>query len=150
MRVANGTDLAAAQVVERLAQERARTILRAHMDHPAVLPGRRHHLLSFPEVVGKRLLDIHVLAGLTGPNRRQRMPVIGQGDDHRVDGFVVENSAEVAVRGDLFAPVLERLGFAVEVRLVHVAQRDDPCAGDLSYSGNELMPAPADTTYRCG
>src|SRR5438552_17800417 len=145
MRIANGTDLAAAQVVERLAQKRARTILSAHLDHAAVLPGRRHHLLSFPELVGKRLLNINVLAGLTGPNCRQRMPVIGQSDDHRVDGFVVENPAKVAVSSELFAPVLERLGFAVDVRLVNVAQRDDPCAGDLSHSGNELMPAPADT-----
>jgi hypothetical protein len=71
------------------------------------------------------------------------MPVIGQGDDHRIDGFIVENSAEVAVSGDLFAAVLERPGFAVEVRLVHVAQRDDPCTGDFSHSGNELMPSPA-------
>ena len=73
------------------------------------------------------------------------MPVIGQCDDHRVDGFVDENPAKVAVSGNLFAPVLERPGFAVEVHLVHVAQRDDPCAGDLSHSGNELMPSPADT-----
>ena len=76
--------------------------------------------------------------------------MIGQGDDHRVDGFVVENSAEVAVSGDLFAPVLERLGFAVELRLIHVAQRDDPCTGDLSHPGNELMPSPADAAYRRG
>src|SRR5213083_1535403 len=108
MRIANGPDWAAAQVVERLPQERARTILRAHLDHAAVLPGRRHHLLSFPKIVGKRFLDINVLAGLTGPNRRQRMPMIGQADDHRVDGFVVENSAEVAVSSDLFVSVLER------------------------------------------
>ena len=73
------------------------------------------------------------------------MPMIGQGDDHGVDGFVVENSAEVAVSGDLFSPVLERLCFAVEMRLIHIAQRDDLCAEDLSHSGNELMPSPADT-----
>src|SRR5437762_1575208 len=145
MHIANGPDLAAAQVVEHLAQESARTILSAYLDHAAVLSGRRHHLLPFPKVVRKRLLDINILAGLTGPNRRQRMPVIGQGDDHRVDRFVVENPAEVAVRGYLFAPVLEGPGFAVEVRLVHVAQRDDPGAGDLPHPGNELMPAAADT-----
>ena len=71
------------------------------------------------------------------------MPVIGQGDDNCIDGFVVQNSAKIAVSGDLLAPILERLGLAVEVRLVHVAQRDDLCAGNLSHSGNELMPAPA-------
>ena len=78
------------------------------------------------------------------------MPVIRQCDDHRVDGFVVENSAKIAVSGNLFAPILERSGLAVEVRLVHVAQCDDSGAGDLPHPGNELMSSSTDTAHRGG
>ena len=35
---------------------------------------------------------------------------------------------------------IERLRFAVEMRLVHVAQRDDLCAGNLSHPGNIYLP----------
>ncbi len=69
--------------------------------------------------------------------------MIGQGDDHRVDGFVVKNSAQVAVSGDLFVPVFEWLSFAVEVRLVHIAQSGDSCVRDFAQAGNELMPPSA-------
>ena len=39
-------------------------------------------LLPFLDVVADRLLDVHILAGLHGPNRRQRMPVMGSCDGH--------------------------------------------------------------------
>jgi len=121
MGITDGADLAAAQVIEGLAQERARTTLRAQLDHPAIFPGRSHHLPAFPEVVGKGFLDINVLARLAGPDCRQRMPVIGQSDDHSVNSLVVQDPAKVHVSGDRFTPILERPAFTVKDRLVHIA-----------------------------
>jgi len=39
----------------------------------------------FARPIGERLLDIDILAGLTGPNRRQGVPVVRRG---RRDGVV--------------------------------------------------------------
>ena len=140
--VTDRADLAAAQEIKRPAQEYARPILGAHLDHAAIFSGRRHHLLSFPQVVGKRFLDVNVLARLSSPDRRQGMPVIRQCDHHRVDRLIVEDSAEVGVSRDLFSPLRESLGLAVEMRLVHVADRGMRTR-DFSNPRNELMSAPA-------
>ena len=142
---ADGPELAAAQAVEHPAEERARPVLGADLDHAAVLAGRRHHLLPFPQVVRERLLDVDVLARLAGPDRRQGMPVVRQGDDHRVDALVVEDFAGVVIRGDLPPVVTGRLDFAIEVRLVGVAERDDLDAGDLAEPADELVATPAHT-----
>jgi len=42
--------------------------------------------------------------------------MIGQGDDHGVDGFVVEDAPEIPVSHDGFAAFFERLDFAIQVR----------------------------------
>ena len=102
-------------------EERARPVLGTDLDHSLVFAGRRHHLLPFPQVVRERLLDIDVLARPAGPDRRQGMPVVRQGDDHRVDALVVEDSAWVVIRGDLLPVVAGRFDFAIQVRLVGVA-----------------------------
>ena len=45
----------------------------------------------------QRLLAVHVLARLAGVDRDQRVPVVGRGDDDRVDVLVVEQLAVVGV-----------------------------------------------------
>ena len=142
---ADRPELAASEAVEHAAEEAAGAVLGADLDHPAVLAGRRHHLPPFPDVIGERLLDVHVLPRLTRPDRRQRVPVVRQGDDHRVDALVVEDLAGVAIRGDLRPEVAGRLDFPVEVRRVGVAERDDVGAGDLAEPADELMSPPAHT-----
>ena len=52
--------------------------------------------------------------------------------------------------GDLPLPVAGRLDFAVEVRLVRVAERDDPGAVDLPEPADELVTTPAHATDRRG
>src|SRR5262249_40722458 len=71
---------AAVQVPARLDHAASRPALRAMLHDPSVLLGGTHELLAFPQVVRARLLDVHVLPGLTRPDRDQRMPVIGRGD----------------------------------------------------------------------
>ena len=139
---ADGPELAAAQAVEHPAEERAGPVLGADLDHAAVLAGRRHHLLPFPQVVRERLLDVDVLARLAGPDRRQGVPVVRQGDDHRVDALVVEHLANIGVGGDRFAAFLERFDAVGEHGLVGVAQGHDPGFRDLSQCPDELS-APA-------
>ena len=46
------------------------------------LPRGRHHAFTLERIIAGRLLDIDILAGLTGPDGGQRVPVIGGGDDH--------------------------------------------------------------------
>ena len=45
--------------------------------------------------VGRRLLQVEVLAGLQGPHRRQGMPVVRRGDDHGVDPRIIEDPSKV-------------------------------------------------------
>src|SRR5262245_40839170 len=52
--------------------------------------------------------------------------------------------------GDLVLPVTDRLDFAVEVRLVRVAERDDSGTGDLPEPADELVTTPAHATDRGG
>ena len=78
------------------------------------------------------------------------MPVIGRSDDHRINALVVQNPAEVNVSGDVFASILKRLEFAVQMRLVHIAQRNDLCARNLQKPWNKLVSSPAHTSNGTG
>ena len=51
--------------------------------------------LAFADVVGARLLDVDVLAGVQRQQRDRRVPMVGRGDRHGVDGRIVKNAAEV-------------------------------------------------------
>lgn len=82
-------------------------------DHPA-----------FGDVVCAHFLQIDVLAGLAGPDRLQRMPVIRRGDGHGVDGVVFEQVTIVDERGRSFVGDLFAFGRPlVEDSLMDVAQR---------------------------
>ena len=74
------------------------------------------------------------------------MPVIRQGDDHRVDALGVENFAGVVIRGDLPPVVMGCLDLAIEMRLVGVASCHDLDALNLAEPADELVATPAHTT----
>ena len=84
---------------------------------------------ALAHVVRAGLFDVHVLAGLAGQNGRRRVPVVGRGDGHCVDGLVLEDAAHVAQQfGGAFAlPLLEAVRNLLEDVLVHVHK-----AGDVS------------------
>ena len=73
--------------------------LNADGEDLAGLLDRVGDLLRFVDRVGHRLFKVHVLAGFHRLNRHQAVPVVGSGDDHRVDALVVEELA--IVLGDL-------------------------------------------------
>src|SRR5205085_11814222 len=54
--------------------------LRARLHDAIVLASRFDQPPAFQHIVRNRLLNVHVLARLTGPNADQGMPVIGRGD----------------------------------------------------------------------
>ena len=59
---------------------------------------RGDHRLAFDDVVAVGLLDVHVLAGLAGMDRRQGVPVVGRADDQGVERLVVQRLAKVLDR----------------------------------------------------
>ena len=65
--------------------------LRAGLADPLVLAGGLDDAAAFADVVADRLLDVHVLAGLHGPDRHQRVPVVRRGDADDIDALVVEH-----------------------------------------------------------
>ena len=78
------------------------------------------------------------------------MPVVGQGDDDRIDGLVVECPAKVGVGRDRFTPILEGLDFAVQVRLIHVAEARRFLLPELPARGDELVSSTTNTADGCG
>ena len=74
---------------------RAAARLRAELHDAAVLLGRGDHRLPFEDVVAVGLLDVDVLAGLAGVDRRQGVPVVGRADDEGIERFVFQCLAKV-------------------------------------------------------
>ena len=63
------------------------------------LPGGLDGDAALVDVVAARLLDVDVLAGLAGPDRHQRVPVVGRGDRDGVDRLVLQHAADVLLGG---------------------------------------------------
>src|SRR5262245_15951359 len=101
----------------------AGALLRADLDHAFVFARRLNHLAPFVYGARDGLLDVNVLARLTGHHGLQRMPVVGRGDDHRVNVFAVEHSTKIPVCIDAFEfGVIDR---KVHLWLEDVAERDN-------------------------
>ena len=143
---ADCAELAAAKILECLLQGQTGTALRAHLDHAAMLAGGGDHLPAFPEVVAERLFHVDVLARLTGPDGCQGVPMIRQGDDHRVDILVVQQLTDVVVGGNAGAAFFHGRSFTIEVGTVYIAKGDNPGAGDLADRVDKLVSAAADAT----
>ncbi len=85
------------QEILDLRLHRIRALLRTHLADLPVLARRGNRLAPFPLAVRQRLLDIHVLAGLHGPDRRQAVPVVAGRDNYRVNTLVVQQFAQVRI-----------------------------------------------------
>ena len=120
--------------------ELRRPPLRAHLHDPVVPPGRLDHPPAFADREREGLLDVDILARVARHDRLDGMPVVGRGDDHRVDVLLVEDAAEILVpldraaefrqpRGDSVGQLLEMrmdlVELPVQIRLVDVAKGDD-------------------------
>ncbi len=72
-----------------------RSLLVAQLDELAVLLLRRQKQFALVGVVARRLLDVHVLAGLEPHQRHRRVPVLGGGDGDGIDVLRFEELADV-------------------------------------------------------
>src|SRR5215813_10760511 len=101
----------------------AGALLRADLDNAVVFARRLNHLATFVYGARDGLLHVYVLARLTGHHGLQRVPVVGRGDDHRVNVFAVEHSTKIPVCIDAFEfGVIDR---KIHLRLEDVAERDN-------------------------
>ena len=107
----------------------AGALLRAGLDDAVIFAGGGDHLAAFPNAVAYGLFDIDMLAGLTGPDGHEGVPVVWGGDDKGVDVFAVEDFANVGIALDVGVGgtiLLLELGKAVSQDLaVRVAEGDD-------------------------
>ncbi len=123
----------------------------------SMLPRRLDHGATLGDGDRQRLLDIHILAGLAGGDGLDGVPVVGRGDDERVDVRTVEQHAEV-LHSDRAAGDLGHAGntraqasetwinlvvFGMEVRCVHIAERHDLRIGLRQERLQELAAAVA-------
>lgn len=92
--------------LDSFAPASAGTALGATLYHAVVLSRGLQHLLPLEDVVRHRLFKINILARLHGPNGGKRVPVVGGGDEHGLDGGVVEGAAHVSGNGGALAGIL--------------------------------------------
>ena len=101
-------DAARAHEFGGLLERRRRAALRAHLRHALRALGGFHHLAALDDGQRERLLHVHVLAGIAGVDEHQRVPVVGRGDDDRVDVFVVQQLVVVVILFGIGARFLDR------------------------------------------
>jgi hypothetical protein len=113
-------DAAFVQELDRRLDSRVAAALQADGDDAVVFARGLDHLAPFPDGVRRGLLDVNILACLAGPDRGERVPVIGRGDGDGVHRLIVEHTAQVGLGLDLLfaAEVFQSFG---EQPLVHVA-----------------------------
>ena len=65
---------------------------------------------AFSDIVRTGLLDVDMLAGIRCEYRSRRVPMIGRGNDHGVEGFVVQCDPKVVDRFRLIGELADRVG----------------------------------------
>ena len=112
-----------------------------HLGDAAVLGRGVGHRPPLADPVREGLLAVDVLARLAGEDRRDRVPVVGRGDDHRVDVLAVEDA-----RGSrCTTPACRRPSPApCRVRLVDVADGGDADVGHLAEDVQQARAHPAE------
>src|SRR5882724_5364532 len=99
--------------------------LRTHLNDTVVLPAGFQHRPAFIDGFGEGFFDINILARLTRQHGRQRVPMIGGGNQNHVDIPAIQNAPEVFDRVRLLAPLaLANLDPFRDHRIVYVAYDD--------------------------
>src|SRR5439155_12941279 len=118
------TELAFVHVFNGLGQCAVGAVLCSDLANAAQLARRLHDAAAFSDVVADRFLNVHVLARLHGPDRRQGVPVVWRGNEDGSDRFVVENHAQIldglGLGTLLFDQGGSQFGGAVAIRIAHV------------------------------
>src|SRR5262245_58913699 len=88
-------DLAALDLLDGLAHAGGAAALRPHLEALPRAARRLHHQPPLADIVARWLLDVDVLPRLEGEDRRRSVPVVGGGDEDRIDGAVIEDLSQV-------------------------------------------------------
>ena len=94
---------------------RAAALLRAVLDHDAVLALRLNRHSTLVHVVAHRFLDVNMLAGLGAPDRHQRVPMVRRRDRDRIHRLVGQGLANIR------DPLGVELALGLPPDLVHLA-----------------------------
>ena len=95
--------------------------------------GGGSELAALLDVVAARLLDVDMLPGVAGEDRRRRMPVVRRGDDDPIDLLIFEQFAEIRVATRGFA---HRLLAFRQPATMHFGQRDHGNIIELAERGH--------------
>jgi hypothetical protein len=112
-------------VLDRLGQRTIGPVLRSALADATELARRLHDAPPFTDVMADWFLDIHILARLHRPDRRQRVPMVRRRNEHRGDRLVVENPAQILnrlrPRTTLARNIRSKLGGPIAVRVTDVS-----------------------------
>ncbi len=115
-------ELARLDKFDRFFKMLATAPLGAHLDNALMAERGFEHGAAFVNGFGQRFFDVNILAGLTGENGRQGMPMIGGGDENGVYVFSVKYFTEVAAGIRALAPgFFNDLGGFGAHGIVHIA-----------------------------
>ena len=120
---------------------RVGALLGSDLADPLIFPSSGDRLLTFPLRMGERLLDVNILAGLHGPDRRKAVPMVARGHDDRVDVRVFDEFAKI---GRCFGIGKSGFGFRNAGR-VRIGQSDNLHTGNLGEAAHEFVGSSAAT-----
>ena len=145
MNGAHVADVPAADQFAGAAEVVRRALLAAGLEDASVAPHRVDYRPRFADRQCQRLLAVNVLAGLGRLDRDDRVPVVGRGDDHRVDVVAGQQLAEVIVDSAIIGRAAALL-LAVMV-VDSFAGRFAPCRIDFAY-GQDLDLAVSQVAFQ--
>ena len=130
--------LAGSHDIPAFDEEVVAAALHAHLNDALGSAFGVHQFGALLRGVAQRLFDVHVLARRQGIQHHLGVPVLGGGDQHRLNVFVGQQLLVIAVDPGMRAGGLRRGGYgAFQVRLVHIANRADAHGGVLLESGHD-------------
>jgi rhamnose transport system permease protein len=134
----HAADLAGFQSADGLDRAGHAATLRADLHDTGVLAGGGHHPFAFTRVVAGRFFYVDVLAGRAGHDRGRTVPVVGRGNHHGIDGWVVKDASQIAhPLGRQFLLSVDGANTLVERTLVDVADAGDACAAQRGEAGSQ-------------
>src|SRR5215472_1546740 len=115
--------------------------------YSVVLLHRLHQLMPFKPVMRAWLLHVNIFAGLAGPDRHQRMPVIGRGDGNGVNILILKKPSDVAVGFRPGQPHLFRVtDTLVQYAFVDIAHGSDFGPRSIGEALEMIVAPPSEST----
>src|SRR5690606_7424569 len=88
-------DCSAMDFPDSLHHLRPRPSLVSHLDHAFIFLCRLYYQFTLFRIVTAGLFQVDMLSRFTGKNRRGRMPVVGRGNNERVEILILQRFSEI-------------------------------------------------------